>query len=565
MEKRRESLQSNNLLKRETLQETMHASNKLNTYLSQKQTTNQTGITLIALVVTIVVLLILAGITISLVFGQNGVIKKAQDSKEQTAIGEMREKLEMAKVPVYADGNGSYKVKDYWDRIESEGLIADKDADKIDNGDGTYEITTTPGYVFEITVEPDEEIADNIIIGECIGKGENLNIGLRVVNKTTNSIEIEVVRAEGASDFKYSIKKQGEEYGEAQASDDTTYTFNGLTQGGIYTIKVEATKDGEQQEVERTVQVGEIPRAIYGEVTWTGNGQAQVRIYTEETGYQLEWQKNGIDEGSWTRESTGVKEVTIPNLSYGDIIYARLYDGVSIGKYVNIEIADDIAPSKFDINVTEITNTGATITRNDSQDEQSGIQKYEFYIGERKVYEGMDNTFKVNDLEQGVLYQIYVIAYDNAGNYTECSERKSIKTQRIVHEWEKYSANIQTSYKSELVSSYTMQKHDERGYKSMSFDSETGTYSFSGSSYVNWGDDDSPSYCWTGSSTRAQRISKGSSYREMTISTYQAKKEEIKSCGSDYYGVITDLDENAYPINGESGGYWYIYKGSYTE
>ena len=41
------------------------------------QTTKETsGITLIALVVTIVVLLILAGITISLVFGSNGVIKK---------------------------------------------------------------------------------------------------------------------------------------------------------------------------------------------------------------------------------------------------------------------------------------------------------------------------------------------------------------------------------------------------------------------------------------------------------------------------------------------------------
>ena len=42
------------------------------------QTTRETsGITLIASVVTIVVLLILAGITISLVFGSNGVIQKA--------------------------------------------------------------------------------------------------------------------------------------------------------------------------------------------------------------------------------------------------------------------------------------------------------------------------------------------------------------------------------------------------------------------------------------------------------------------------------------------------------
>ena len=96
---------------------------KLNHQIASKE---ERGITLIALVVTIVVLLILAGITISLVFGSNGVIQKAQDSKEQTEIGEMIEKLEMAKVPVYADGNGSYKVQDYWDRIESEGLIADK-------------------------------------------------------------------------------------------------------------------------------------------------------------------------------------------------------------------------------------------------------------------------------------------------------------------------------------------------------------------------------------------------------------------------------------------------------
>ena len=42
------------------------------------------GITLIALVVTIVVLLILAGITISLVFSENGVVTKAKEAKEET-------------------------------------------------------------------------------------------------------------------------------------------------------------------------------------------------------------------------------------------------------------------------------------------------------------------------------------------------------------------------------------------------------------------------------------------------------------------------------------------------
>ena len=43
----------------------------------------ESAITLIALVVTIVVLLILAGITISLVFGSNGVIKKPKTVKNK--------------------------------------------------------------------------------------------------------------------------------------------------------------------------------------------------------------------------------------------------------------------------------------------------------------------------------------------------------------------------------------------------------------------------------------------------------------------------------------------------
>ena len=41
---------------------------------------NQKGITLIALVITIVVLLILAGITINVLLDNNGIINKAQDA-----------------------------------------------------------------------------------------------------------------------------------------------------------------------------------------------------------------------------------------------------------------------------------------------------------------------------------------------------------------------------------------------------------------------------------------------------------------------------------------------------
>ena len=55
-------------------------------YKCRKNYSVDEGITLIALVVTIVVLLILAGITISLVFSENGIISKSKNAKEQTEI-----------------------------------------------------------------------------------------------------------------------------------------------------------------------------------------------------------------------------------------------------------------------------------------------------------------------------------------------------------------------------------------------------------------------------------------------------------------------------------------------
>ncbi len=54
------------------------------------------GITLIALVVTIVVLLILAGTSISMLAGDNGIIEQAQRSKKETEIGEEKEKVDLA-------------------------------------------------------------------------------------------------------------------------------------------------------------------------------------------------------------------------------------------------------------------------------------------------------------------------------------------------------------------------------------------------------------------------------------------------------------------------------------
>ena len=56
---------------------------KTNEKLKRKVYSKQTGITLIALVVTIVVLLILAGVTINALFGDTGIINKAKDAQNK--------------------------------------------------------------------------------------------------------------------------------------------------------------------------------------------------------------------------------------------------------------------------------------------------------------------------------------------------------------------------------------------------------------------------------------------------------------------------------------------------
>lgn len=59
---------------------------------------NTKGITLIALVITIIVLLILAGITMSLVMGENGIIARAQEAGKNYTQAEEKENVDLAKL-----------------------------------------------------------------------------------------------------------------------------------------------------------------------------------------------------------------------------------------------------------------------------------------------------------------------------------------------------------------------------------------------------------------------------------------------------------------------------------
>ena len=68
---------------------------------------NQKGITLLVLVITIVVLLILAGVTIATLTGENGILTRAQEAKEKTEEAAKREEAELADLNSYIDNNGA--------------------------------------------------------------------------------------------------------------------------------------------------------------------------------------------------------------------------------------------------------------------------------------------------------------------------------------------------------------------------------------------------------------------------------------------------------------------------
>ncbi len=63
----------------------------------------QKGITLVALVVTIIVLIILAGVSIALVLGDNGLVTKAKQGANEYKVAANTEQGQLANVAEYAN------------------------------------------------------------------------------------------------------------------------------------------------------------------------------------------------------------------------------------------------------------------------------------------------------------------------------------------------------------------------------------------------------------------------------------------------------------------------------
>ena len=108
--------------------------NTKKTSLNKANFKNKNAITLIALVVTIVVLLILAGVTISLLLDENGIIAKSKDARNANRAGTIRDEISLWEADKVAseNGAGSHESMDaFLARLKTRGLINDEDIKKI--------------------------------------------------------------------------------------------------------------------------------------------------------------------------------------------------------------------------------------------------------------------------------------------------------------------------------------------------------------------------------------------------------------------------------------------------
>lgn len=307
---------------------------------------NIKGITLIALVITIIVLLILAGVSISMLTGDNGIIAKAIAAKEDSEKASIEEQLELAEM--------SLKTKKYGEDITdineylNEVALTDIDFEKQDNpsqyGDYDAVLLINEKYLYGL------KIVNGDIKIEYIGKPGKLapKIELSEITQTTSTITVKVTtkRNDGGK-LEYYIKEQNDEdYDLKKTQENTQYTYEELEQNKTYIIKIVAVaSNGETAKIEEEITLGKVADLTkqnttfaYGPDGWT-NGSVTVTASTQITGYTIQTSKDGT---IW--DNTAKQTFTT-----NGTMYVRLWDGKNYGgsATANVDKIDTVSPNSF--------------------------------------------------------------------------------------------------------------------------------------------------------------------------------------------------------------------------
>ena len=247
------------------------------------------GITLVALVITIVVLLILAGVSINTVLGDDGIIKKAKEAAEATKRASAEEEMNRL-VLEYQLASNDETLESFLQEKVTEGRI-----DGVtDNGDGTITITKkVEGKDYTITVKkpaaptPSVKVGAIRVVSDSTGAGSSL--GEASTRKgTTLYIMIESTISGGTTTVSPQVPYAVTENGTYK------FTVTGTVDGKTYTKNVTATVNQYKNEINLDeIQIGDYVNYTYD-------------IDSASSSYTLESKYSGYSSNQTIAQTTGV-------------------------------------------------------------------------------------------------------------------------------------------------------------------------------------------------------------------------------------------------------------------
>ena len=246
---------------------------------------NEKAITLIALVVTIVILLILAGVTITMTLGQNGLFTRAREGRAAYEESEVRDDLSML-ITQYTWDKASEKTdKSLGDYLKENGATSVKA-----NADGTTLEVTYKGYTFKVNKDSGEIIgvskAENS--GETQPAPEVVVSGVKVTEDSAgkgNNVEQGKIAADSGKKL-YITFTSSIEGGTTTVSPAVPYE---VSKNGSYKFTITGTVGSKTYTKEQTVTVNQykaVASALIGKIV-------DYKPNTPNTGYDLSTAKSG--------------------------------------------------------------------------------------------------------------------------------------------------------------------------------------------------------------------------------------------------------------------------------
>ena len=274
------------------------------------RTKEMRGITLIALVITIVIIMILAGVTINLVVGNNNLFDKAKSTQKIQTVAGIKEALELEKVDI---------------QVESKKVDLDTYLEQISTGKKNYnlsskekvdeknaEIIVNDEYKFLVK---DKENGDVEIIYDGIAKADDLTISSKNGTYTyPNSGTFEVTN--NTSRGELTVSSDASNIATASI-DGNTITVKPETVAGKANIIVRSAANGEYAENKvihvATVKNGTIElEAIPYDGVYDGQAHnAFTSISTNPSDVKLEYSLDGNEYNEEMPTITNTSEFTV--------------------------------------------------------------------------------------------------------------------------------------------------------------------------------------------------------------------------------------------------------------